>query len=72
MMTAGWTADIVNAPSHDYDLQIDLYLDGEHRATILRADAGELVVRWYPNDRSCDVPVTWLLDVLERAIADLA
>ena len=70
-MTGEWTADVANDPSNDYSLCIEIALDGEHRASIVRNDSGQLVLRWYADEADMDVPVKWLLDILQRANREL-
>lgn len=70
-MKPTWTADVANDPSRDYRLVVELAHGDQYVATILRSDDGELIVRWYAAEENRDVPVEWLLDVLERARRDL-
>jgi hypothetical protein len=70
-MNHRWTADIVNDPSKESALRVDISRNDEHRATILRAADGELVLRWYATEADEDVPLQWLLAVLEKANHEL-
>lgn len=71
-MSHNWTADLTNDPAREFSLCIDISLNGEHRATILRTPEGELLLRWYTDKRDVDVPVSWLLEVLRAAQHDIS
>lgn len=70
-MPHNWTADVTNDPARDFALCIDLSLDGEHRGTILRSAEGDLILRWYADEKAADVPVSWLVEILQRAEHDI-
>lgn len=67
-----WTADVVNDPSRDYDLCVDLWEGDQHRATIFRSPEGEVRLKVYPSsDKAMEVPAHWLVEVLQRAEKDI-
>ncbi|MEM7052741.1 MAG: hypothetical protein AAF604_23960 [Acidobacteriota bacterium] len=70
-MSDSWTADVVNDPQRDFDLQIEIYRGDDHWATISRQDSGELLLRVFARETTTEVPTAWLVDLLNRAEADL-
>ncbi len=66
-----WTADVTNDPTCDFALCIDISQNDQHRATVLRAPEGKLVLRWYADTEGADIPVDWLISVLQKAETDL-
>jgi len=70
-MEDNWTADVVNRPDEDYRLVIDIACGDEHRATIMRSEDGELILRWFSDERDSDVPAGWLVEVVAKAEREL-
>lgn len=70
-MKHGWTADVANDPDRDYELCVELSLNAEHRASVLRLPSGELVIRWYADAKDAELPASWLIQVLQRAEREL-
>jgi hypothetical protein len=70
-MKHDWTADVANRPNADYRLVVDIACGDEHRATIMRSEGGELMLRWFGDERDADVPAKWLAEVLSKAEREL-
>ena len=66
-MEHAWKADVTNDPSREFSLCIDISFNDEHRATIFRPPNGDLILRWYADEKDADVPVTWLANVFQKA-----
>ncbi len=68
-----WSAQVVNDANHDFNLSVELLEDGSCHATVARDPSGVLVMRVHPHAKAAiEVPIRWLIDVLERAERDLA
>ncbi len=61
-----WTADIGNDPYDDYNLIIEVLCDDKDVAVIRNVD-GEIVIKWYPQEKELEVPVDWLIGLLSTA-----
>lgn len=71
-MPSDWQAEITNNPDNDYDLHIEL-LEGEvPRARIFCDSAGGLMLKIYRCQQETDIPVSWLLSIVEGARRDLS
>jgi len=67
-----WTADITNDPHKNFSLCVDIIEDNEHRATIFRAEDGQLKMRIFPSkNKSFDIPAQWINEILNKAELDL-
>jgi hypothetical protein len=72
MQDSKWKADIVNDPTRDFDLAIDLWEDDIHRATISRRVDGDVELKIHPCSGPVTIPGRWLAQILEGAEKDFA
>ena len=72
-MLEGWRAEIVNDPTRDFELCVELYESEYHRATIRRHLSGALVLVWFLSLDAdiVEVPAKWLQELLNRAEREL-
>lgn len=60
-----WTADIVNDPTRDFDLYVELMLDDTHVARLQRNADGQLELRYYGGGPVA-IPLDWLFGLAKR------
>lgn len=66
-----WVREITNDPRHDYRLVFEIWEDEEHRAQIEFDDAGQLVLTVFPSEQPYQIPVEWLVKLLNQATQEL-
>ena len=65
---AKWTADVVTEPALDHALCLDFFKNDVHRARVQRNDQGEFTLVCCGD--AFEVPVTWLVNTIQRFIAE--
>lgn len=66
----GWEALFGNNPDKDFELEMELWEEGELRAMIRNTSDG-LELRMFAHTGDVTIPVSWLLDKLMLAQQDL-
>ena len=61
-----WTADFGNDPHDDYNLIVIIYYNEEDVA-IIRNVKGELTLQWFAKGTELEMPIDWLIGLLEEA-----
>ena len=61
-----WTADFGNDPYDDYNLIVEILYNGKDVAIIRKIDK-QLVLQWYAKEAGLEIPVNWLIGLLDEA-----
>ncbi len=66
----GWLAEVTNNPDDDYNLIIEILKDDEYVGRIQKIN-NELIFYIYENKNGINIPVDWLIKILDKAKTDL-
>ena len=64
-----WSADFRNELYDDYYLIVEILYNEKDVVTIRKID-GQLILQWYAKDSNLEVPVDWILGLLEELKLD--
>ena len=64
-----WSADFRNDLYDDYYLIVEILYNEKDVVTIRKID-GQLILQWYAKDSNLEVPVDWILGLLEELKLD--
>jgi hypothetical protein len=60
-----WTYSVISTPDSDYDI-IEISFNNNEVAEIKRVNK-ELVIKWFKFEQEYNVPLDWLISVLQKA-----